>query len=185
MFSALNFLLEVNRTILFRPYHKMAIAFGFYPILYESHRLSRATREINTGDGLLLTRMMILWYEDIHAFDNYNTMKYVQRGWGLRTSSMLRAGYPTLHACRGVRYDLSMLKTSYHSPRIVIECLPTRSMFIKMHLPFHGMCMYMYIVFTVSQFHADVHSAYLVFQISYMYLFDTTSESMNISLSLQ
>ena len=30
------------------------------------------------------------------------------------------------------------------------------------------MCLYMYIVFTVSQFHADVHSVYLVF------LFDTT-----------
>ena len=39
------------------------------------------------------------------------------------------------------------------------------------------MCLYMYIVFTVSQFHADVHSVYLVF------LFDTTilSESMSMS----
>ena len=30
------------------------------------------------------------------------------------------------------------------------------------------MCLYMYIVFKVSQFHADVHSVYLVF------LFNTT-----------
>ena len=39
------------------------------------------------------------------------------------------------------------------------------------------MCLYMYIVFTVSQFHADVHSVDLVF------LFDTTilSESMRMS----
>ena len=38
------------------------------------------------------------------------------------------------------------------------------------------MCLHMYILFTVSQFHADVHSAYLVF------LFDTTilSESMRM-----
>ena len=27
------------------------------------------------------------------------------------------------------------------------------------------MCLYMYIVFTVSQFHADVHSIYLVFDL--------------------
>ena len=39
------------------------------------------------------------------------------------------------------------------------------------------MCLYMYIVFTVSQFHADVYSVYPVF------LFDTTilSESMSMS----
>ena len=39
------------------------------------------------------------------------------------------------------------------------------------------MCLYMYIVFTVSQFHADVHSVYLVF------LFDMTiqPESMRMS----
>ena len=35
----------------------MAVAFGFYPILDKSHMLSRATREVYTGDGLLLTRM--------------------------------------------------------------------------------------------------------------------------------
>ena len=53
------------------------------------------------------------------------------------------------------------------SPRMVTECLLTRSMLVKIYLPFHGMCLYMYIViFTVSQFHADVHSVYLVFQIA-------------------
>ena len=43
---------------------------------------------------------MVLRYKDIHAFDNYwqnyNYLQYVQSGWGLRTPSMLRAGYPTL-----------------------------------------------------------------------------------------
>ena len=42
-------------------------------------------------------------------------------------------------------------------------------MLIQMYLPFHGMRLYMYIVFTVSQFHVDAHSAYLVFQIAYMF----------------
>ena len=51
-------------------------------------------------------------------------------------------------------------------PGMVTECLFTRSMLIKMYLPLHGMCLYMYIVFTVSQFHADAHSIYLVFQIA-------------------
>ena len=52
------------------------------------------------------------------------------------------------------------------SPRMVTECLLTRSMLKKMYLSFHGMCLYMYIAFTVGQFHADVHSVYLVFQIA-------------------
>ena len=39
-------------------------------------------------------------------------------------------------------------------------------MFIKMYLPLHGMFVSMYIVFTVSKFHADAHSVYLVFQIA-------------------
>ena len=52
------------------------------------------------------------------------------------------------------------------SPRMVTECLLTRSILIKMYLPFHGICLYMYIVFIVSQFHADVHLVYLVFPIA-------------------
>ena len=53
------------------------------------------------------------------------------------------------------------------SPRMVTECLLTRSVLVKMKFTtswFHGMCLYMYIVFTVSPFHADAHSVYLVFQ---------------------
>ena len=49
---------------------------------------------------------------------------------------------------------------------MVTECLLTRPMLIKMYLPFRGICLYMYIVFTVRQYHADVHLVYLVFQIA-------------------
>ena len=52
------------------------------------------------------------------------------------------------------------------SSRMVTEFLLTRSMLIKMYLPLHGMCLYMYIVFTVNQFHAVSYSFYLVFQIA-------------------
>ena len=48
------------------------------------------------------------------------------------------------------------------SPSMVTECLLTRSILIKMYLPLHGMCQYMYFVFTVSQIHAVAHSVYLV-----------------------
>ena len=40
------------------------------------------------------------------------------------------------------------------------------------------MCLYMYIVLTVSQFHTDVHLVYLVF-----FLFDTTILSEIMSMS--
>ena len=61
---------------------------------------------------------------------------------------------------------------------MVTECLLTRSMLIKcINLPFQGMCLYMYIVLTVSQFHTDVHLVYLVF------LFDTTILSEIMSMS--
>ena len=42
-------------------------------------------------------------------------------------------------------------------------------MLIKMYLPLHGMWLYMYIVFTVIQFHGTAHSVYLVFQIAEMF----------------
>ena len=93
---------------------------------------------------------------------------------------MLRAGYPTLLAWKG-RYDLSRLKTSrcyYHTLSENGNRVFTHSMLIKMYkFTIQGMCLYMYIIFTVSQFHADVHSVYFVF------LFDTTilSESMSTS----
>ena len=115
---------------------------------------------------------MVLRHKDIHAFDNYKTMKIIY--------SMHGATEVSLHqACceRATQpYSLGGGCTIYpgsipagvttRSPRMVTECLFIRSMLIKMCLPFHGMCLYIYIVFTVSQFHADAHSVCLVFQIA-------------------
>ena len=50
------------------------------------------------------------------------------------------------------------------SPRTATECFLTRSILIKMYYRFivcAGICT---IVFTISQFHADVYLVYLVFQ---------------------
>ena len=108
---------------------------------------------------------MVLRYKDIHAFDNYivSTMNIIY--------SMYRAGEVSIHrACceRATQhYSLGGGGTVYpgsrptgvtiRSPRMVTECLLTRSMLTKM---------YMYIVFTVSQLHGDAHSVCLVFQIA-------------------
>ena len=43
------------------------------------------------------------------------------------------------------------------------------------------MCLYMYIEFTVGQFHTDVHLVYLVF--FFFFLFDTTILSEILSMS--
>ena len=89
---------------------------------------------------------MVLKYKDIHAFDNYKTMKIIY--------SMYRAGEVSVHrACceRATQpYSLEGGGTIYpgsrpagvttRSPRMVTECLLTRSMLIKMYLPLHGMC---------------------------------------------
>ena len=115
---------------------------------------------------------MFLKYKDMHAFDNYKTMKIIY--------SMYRAGEVSVHrACcersnqpyslggGGTIYPGSRLAViTARNPRMVAECLLTRSMLIKMYLPPHGMCLYIYIVFTISQFHADAHAVYLVFQIA-------------------
>ena len=116
---------------------------------------------------------MVIKYKDVHAFDNYKTMKIIY--------SMYRAGEVSVYrACSeratqpyslgvggGTIYpDSRPAGVTTRSPRMVTECLLTRSMFIKMYLPLHGMCVSMYIVFTVSKFHADAHSVYLVFQIA-------------------
>ena len=117
---------------------------------------------------------MVLRYQIIHAFDNYKTIKIIY--------SMHRAGEVSVHrrCCdranqpyllvgrgSGVRFiQARPAGVSTRSPRMVTECLLTRSMLIKMSLPVHGMYLYMYIVSTVSQFHADVHCVYLVFQIA-------------------
>ena len=113
---------------------------------------------------------MVLRYKDIHAFDNNKTMKIIY--------SMYRAGEVSVHqACceRATQpFSLGVGGTIYpdsrptgvttRCPRMVTECLLTHSMIIKMYkFTIQGMCLYMNIVFTVSQFHADVHSVYLVF----------------------
>ena len=53
-----------------------------------------------------------------------------------------------------------------HSPRMVVECLLTRSMLIKMYYHFMVCACICTIVFTVGQFHADVYLVYLVFQVA-------------------
>ena len=109
---------------------------------------------------------MILRYKDMHAFDNNKTMKIIY--------SMYRASEISIHraCCKQATqpYSLGGGGTIYpgsrpeavttRCPRIVTECLLTRSMLILkcINLPVQGMCLYMYILFTVSQFHADVHS---------------------------
>ena len=128
-----------------------------------------------------------------HAFVNYKTMKLI--------FSMYRAGEASVHqACykRATQpYSLGQGAMIYpgsspagvttRSPRMVTECLFTRSMLIKMNLPLHGMCLYMYNVFTISQFHADAHSICFSLSNCTNVLFDTTtlSKSINISMSLQ
>ena len=113
---------------------------------------------------------MVLRYKNIHAFDNNKTMKIIY--------SMYRAGEVSVHRAWCERatqhYSLGGGGTicpvsrpagfTTRCPRMVTECLLTRSMLIKMYnLPFQGMCLYMYIVLTVSQFHTDIHLVYLVF----------------------
>ena len=89
---------------------------------------------------------MVLKYKVMHAFDNYKTMKIIY--------SMYRAGEVSVYqACceRATQpYSLGGGGTIYpgsrpagvttRSPRMVTECLLTRSMLIKMYLPLHGMC---------------------------------------------
>ena len=109
---------------------------------------------------------MVQRYKDTHAFDNNKTMKIIY--------SMYRAGEVSVHrACceRDTQpYSLGGGGTIYpgtrpagvttRSPRMVTECLLTRSLLIKMYKFTISGCRYMYIV---SQFHANVHSVYLVF----------------------
>ena len=89
---------------------------------------------------------MVLKYKDMHGFDNCKTMKIIY--------SMYRAGEVSVHrACceRATQpYSLGGGGTIYpgsspagvttRSPRMVTECLLTRSMLIKIYLPLHGMC---------------------------------------------
>ena len=107
---------------------------------------------------------MVLNYKGSHVIDNWtdiNYLQYVQSRWGLRTPSMLRAGYPTLlhwSGGRGVRFVQAQDQqvVTARSPRTITECLLTRSMLIKMY----------------------VHAIY---SLKLYYL----TESMNMNLSLQ
>ena len=90
------------------------------------------------------------------CFDNYKTMKIIY--------SMYRAGEVSVHreCCERATqpYSLGGGGTIYpgsrpagvtiRSPRLVTECLLTRSMLIKMYLPLHGMCLYMYCIYSQS-----------------------------------
>ena len=93
--------------------------------------------------------------------------------------SMYRAGEVSVHrtCCKratqpysfeggGTIYPGSRPAVTTRSPRMVAECLLTRSMLIKMYCHFMVCACICAIVFTVSQFHADVYLVYLVFQIA-------------------
>ena len=87
---------------------------------------------------------MVLDYKgrnDIANWTCINYLQYVQSRWGLRTPSLLRAGYPTLLTWKGeggegVRFDQAQDQqvVTTRRPRIVTECLLTRSMLIKMYV---------------------------------------------------
>ena len=119
---------------------------------------------------------MVLRYKDIHVFDNNKTMKIIY--------SMYRAGEVSVHraCCERATQPNSLCGggggriypgsrpagATTRCPRMVTECLLTRSMLIKMcKFTISGHVPVIYIVFTVSQFHADVHSVYLVFDFVY------------------
>ena len=72
---------------------------------------------------------MVLNYKGRHVINNWtdiNYLQYVQSRRGLHSPSMLRAGYPTLLHWQQV--------VTTRSPRIITECLLTRSMLIKMYV---------------------------------------------------
>ena len=144
-------------------------------ILFQEDNISGTIASLTYGSQI----------QKIHAFDNNKTMKMIY--------SMYRAGEVSVHrACckRATQpYPLGGGGTicpvsrpagfTTRFPRMVTKCLLTRSMLILkcINLPFQGMCLYMYIVLTVSQFHTDVHLVYLVS------LFDTTILSEIMSMS--
>ena len=127
---------------------------------------------------------MVLRYKNIHAFDNNKTMKIIY--------SMYRAGEVSVHrACceRATQpYSLGGGGTicpvsrpagfTTRCPRMVTECLLTRSMLIKMYKFTISGYVPVYVHCIDSQFHTDVHLVYLVF-----FLFDTTILSEIMSMS--
>ena len=127
---------------------------------------------------------MVLRYKDIHAFDNSKTMKIIY--------SMYRAGEVSVHraCCERATQPYSLggggticpgsrpAGVTTRCPKIVTECLLTRSMLIKMnkftisgYVPVYVHCIYS------QSIPCRGSLGYLVF------LFDTTilSESMRMS----
>ena len=97
---------------------------------------------------------MVHKYKDIHAFDNNKTMKIIYSMYRADDVSVQRAcceqaTQPYSFGGGSTIYPGSRpVGVTTSSPRMVTEF--TRSVLIKMYLPLHGMCLYMYIVFTVS-----------------------------------
>ena len=82
---------------------------------------------------------------------------------------MLRAGLPIPNTLEGggTTYPGSRpADVTTRSPRMVADGLLTRSMLIKMYYHFMVCACLCTIVFTVSQFYAEVYLIYLVFQIA-------------------
>ena len=114
---------------------------------------------------------MVLRYKDIHVFDKLLIELK------LFTACTERVRFPyTEHAASGLSNHTNLGGTIYpgsrpadvttRSPRMVAECLLTRSLLIKMYYHFVVCACICTIVFTISQFHADVYLVYIVFQIA-------------------
>ena len=130
-----------------------------------------------------------MWSSDTKTYMHYKTMTIIYRAEqsrrSLRTPSMPRAGYPTLLAWRGRGTIYSGSRpagVTTRSPRMVTECLLTRSMLIKMYLPVFMVCAFICTLYLQSVNHL-VKSLSSCINV----LFDTTilTESVHISLSLQ
>ena len=89
---------------------------------------------------------MVLKYKDMHAFDNYKTMKIIYSMYRASEVSVYRAWCERaiqlyLLGGGGTTYPGSRpAGVTARSPRMVTECLLTCLMLIKMYLPLHGMC---------------------------------------------
>ena len=89
---------------------------------------------------------MVHKYKDMHAFDNYKTMKIIYSMYragevSVHRACCKRATQPSSHGGGGTIHPGSRpAGVTTRSPRMVTECLLTRSMLIKIYLPLHGLC---------------------------------------------
>ena len=104
----------------------------------------------------------LTWSSDIHVCDN------LKNGVSVHRACCKWATQPYSFGGGGTIYPGSRpAGVTTRSLRMVTKCLLSQLMLVnKMYLPSHGMCLYMYIVLTVSQFHVDVHLVYLDFQLA-------------------